>query len=69
MIKVVRKPPQLDAVQFKGDNMSELERFLGLSHVLLNSLSIEVGDWVVMDDDGEYNVIGDKEFDRLYERV
>lgn len=69
MIKVVRKPPQLDAVQFKGDNMPELERFLGLSHVVLNALSIEIGDWIVMDDEGDFDVISDKEFDRLYERV
>ena len=69
MIKVVRKPPQLDAVQFKGDNMPELERFLGLSQEILAVFAINIGDWVVMDDEGEYNVIGDKEFDRLYERV
>lgn len=53
MIKVVRKPPQLDAVQFKGDNMPELERFLGLSQEILAVFAINIGDWVVMDDEGE----------------
>ena len=69
MIKVVRKPPQLDAVQFKGNNMSELERFLGLSQEILAVFAINVGDWIVMDDEGDFDVISDKEFDRLYERV
>lgn len=31
--------------------------------------SLEIGDWVIVHPDGLYEIVADKDFDRLFERV
>ena len=70
MIKVIKKPPQLDAFQWKGNNREQLEK---LMHYLVpGRFSIEeldIGDWIVVHEDGMYEAVSDKEFDLMFERV
>ena len=70
MIKVIKKPPQLDAIQWKGNNREQLEK---LMHYLVpGRFSIEeldIGDWIVVHEDGMYEVVSDKEFGVEFERV
>lgn len=70
MMKVIKKPPQLDAIQWKGNNREQLEK---LMHYLVPGRFIieelDIGDWIVVHEDGMYEVVSDKEFDVTFERV
>ena len=70
MMKVIKKPPQLDAIQWKGNNREQLEK---LMHYLVPGRFIiedlDIGDWIVVHENGMYEVVSDKEFDVTFERV
>jgi hypothetical protein len=71
MMKVIKKPPQLDAIQWKGNNREQLEK---LMHYLVPGggfiiEDLDIGDWIVVHEDGMYEVVSDKEFDVMFERV
>lgn len=70
MMKVIKKTPQLDAIQWKGNNREQLEK---LMHYLAPGLFIieelDIGDWIVVHEDGMYEVVSDEEFDATFERV
>ena len=69
-MKVIKKPPQLDAVKWNGTNKDELERLMSYlvpGRFIIESL--EIGDWVIVHPDGLYEIVADKDFDRLFERV
>ena len=70
MMKVIKKPPQLDAIQWKGNNREQLEK---LMHYLVPGRFIiddlDIGDWIVVHEDGMYEVVSDIEFDATFERV
>jgi len=69
-MKVVRKPPKLNAIQWKGDNRHELEKFMDYlipANFIIDDL--DLGDWIIVHDDGLYEVVSNREFDRLFERV
>ena len=70
MIKVIKKLPQLDAIQWKGNNREQLEK---LMHYLVPGRFIieelDIGDWIVVHEDGMYEVVSDEEFDATFERV
>lgn len=71
MIKVIKKLPQLDAIQWKGNNREQLEK---LMHYLVPGggfiiEELDIGDWIVVHEDGMYEVVSDKEFDATFERV
>lgn len=69
-MKVIKKPPQLDAVKWNGTNENELERLMSYlvpGRFIIESL--EIGDWIVVHHDGLYEIVADKDFDRLFERV
>lgn len=70
MMKVIKKPPQLDAIQWKGNNREQLEK---LMHYLVPGgfiiEDLDIGDWIVVHENGMYEVVSDKEFDVTFERV
>ena len=70
MMKVIKKPPQLDAIQWKGNNREQLEK---LMHYLVPGgffiEDLDIGDWIVVHEDGMYEVVSDEEFDVTFERV
>lgn len=70
MIKVIKKLPQLDAIQWKGNNREQLEK---LMHYLVPGRFIieelDIGDWIVVHEDGMYEVVSDEEFDATFERI
>lgn len=69
-MKVIKKPPQLDAIRWKGTNKDELEKlmdYLVPGKFIIESL--DIGDWIVVHPDGLYEVVADKNFDRLFERI
>jgi len=70
MMKVIKKPPQLDAIQWKGNNAEQLEK---LMHYLVPGRFIiedlDIGDWIVVHENGMYEAVSDKEFDLMFERV
>ena len=68
MIEVIRKPPKFKAVQWKGNNRNEVDCFI-MVYDAPTWLSLEVSDWILLDDEGHHEIISDKEFHRLYERV
>lgn len=67
---VIKKPPQLDAIQWKGNNREQLEK---LMHYLVPGKFIiedlNIGDWIVVRENGMYEVVSDKEFGVTFERV
>ena len=69
-IKVIRKPPELHAIQWKGNNREQLEK---LMHYLVPGRFIiedlDIGDWIVVHENGMYEVVSDKEFGVIFERV
>lgn len=70
MMKVVRKPPQLDALQWKGNNANQLEKLM--SYLVPSSFIAEdltIGDWIVVHHDGMYEIVSDKEFNLMFERI
>ena len=70
MMKVIKKPPQLDAIQWKGNNREQLEK---LMHYLVPGgfiiEDLDIGDWIVVHENGMYEVVSDKEFGATFERV
>ena len=70
MMKVIKKPPQLDAIRWKGDNREQLEK---LMHYLTSGgfiiEELDIGDWIVVHEDGMYEVVSDEEFGVAFERV
>ena len=71
MMKVIKKLPQLDAIQWKGNNREQLEK---LMHYLVPGGGfiiddLDIGDWIVVHEDGMYEVVSDEEFDVMFERV
>ena len=69
-MKVIKKPPQLDAIQWKGNNREQLEKLM--HHLVPGKFIIDeldIGDWIVVHPDGLYEVVADKDFDRLFERA
>ena len=70
MMKVIKKLPQLDAIQWKGNNREQLEK---LMHYLVPGRFIieelDIGDWIVVHEDGMYEVVSDEEFDATFERI
>ena len=70
MMKVIKKPPQLDAIQWKGNNREQIEK---LMHYLVPGgffiEDLDIGDWIVVHEDGMCEVVSDKEFDATFERI
>ena len=71
MMKVIKKLPQLDAIQWKGNNREQLEK---LMHYLVPGGGfiiddLDIGDWIVVHEDGMYEVVSDEEFDVMFERI
>lgn len=70
MMKVIKKPLQLDAIQWKGNNREQLEK---LMHYLVPGgfiiEDLDIGDWIVVHENGMYEVVSDKEFDVAFERI
>ena len=70
MMKVIKKLPQLDAIQWKGNNREQLEK---LMHYLVPGRFIvedlDIGDWIVVHENGMYEVVSDKEFGVAFERI
>lgn len=70
MMKVIKKPPQLDAIQWKGNNPEQLEKLM--HHLVPGKFIIDdldIGDWIVVRENGMYEVVSDKEFGVTFERV
>lgn len=68
---IIKKPPQLDAIQWKGNNREQLEK---LMHYLVPGggfiiEELDIGDWIVVHEDGMYEVVSDEEFGVEFERV
>lgn len=69
-IKVIRKPPELHAIQWKGNNDHDLQKLMDyLIPVKFIAADLDIGDWIIVHDDGVYEVVDDREFDRLFERI
>lgn len=70
MIKVIKKLPQLDAIQWKGNNREQLEKLMHyLAPGLFSIEELDIGDWIVVHEDGMYEVVSDKEFGVEFERI
>ena len=70
MMKVIKKLPQLDAIQWKGNNREQLEKlmhYLAPGKFIIEDL--DIGDWIVVHEDGMYEVVSDEEFGVEFERV
>lgn len=70
MMKVIKKPPQLDAIQWKGNNREQLEKLM--HHLVPGEFIIDeldIGDWIVVHHDGMYGIYSDKEFNLMFERI
>ena len=70
MIKVIKKLPQLDAIQWKGNNREQLEKLMHyLAPGRFSIEELDIGDWIVVHEDGMYEVVSDEEFGVEFERV
>ena len=76
------RPVEIEAIRFLGpDNCEEVFAFLGLDHPdndvahdLLENIGemghdAEVGDWIIRDTDGSFDVYTDEEFHDEFEAV
>ena len=69
-MKVIKKPPQFDAIQYNGNNKEQLEKlfdYLVPGVFIVDQL--DIGDWVIVHGDGQYEIVCDKSFDKFFERV
>ena len=85
MIKTfVKKPVEIRAVQWTGDNLREIVDFVGVKnlvwngrrgdvnlsiHTLEGNLHIEVGDWIICGVKGEFYPCKPDIFEETYELV
>ena len=67
-MKIRRKPIELDAVQWTGDNLAEVLEVLGSVGQAYADLSV-VGDWIVKDENGFVHRRANERFHELYEAV
>ncbi len=79
MSKFKTKVEYIEAIQLKNDNQKEIRDFteghVGVANiaqymVILSksgSQYMAIGDWVIKVGDGDYRVMSDQDFNRLYE--
>lgn len=82
-MKYRKKPLEVEAIQYKKDNIGEIAQFLGTNFYSVTHnevhyandlsgsyLSTKIGDWVVLGDQkGDFYPVESNVFDRTYEPI
>jgi hypothetical protein len=67
-IKIRRKGPFLEAVRYDGTNIRDIDAWAGVPPDAVYC-PLDVGDWIVRDEDGDYMHCEGLAFHQLYEEV